>query len=86
MDHIVLLVQERLTKQIAEALTETITPRGVGVVIEATYVLRWYIHVYTRYTDLLYRWTPRYDSLRNIEQMKIRWLIDWLMDKLVGLV
>lgn len=40
MDHIVLLVQERLTKQIAEALTETITPRGVGVVIEATYVLR----------------------------------------------
>ena len=34
----VCIVQERLTKQIAEALTETITPRGVGVVIEATYV------------------------------------------------
>jgi len=34
----VLSVQERLTKQIAQALTETITPHGVGVVIEATYV------------------------------------------------
>jgi len=34
-----LSVQERLTKQIAQALTETITPHGVGVVIEATYVV-----------------------------------------------
>lgn len=30
------LVQERLTKQIAVALTEAIQPAGVGVVIEAT--------------------------------------------------
>lgn len=33
------LVQERLTKQIAVALTEAIQPAGVGVVIEATYGL-----------------------------------------------
>ena len=31
-------VQERLTKQIAVAITEAINPAGVGVVIEATYV------------------------------------------------
>ena len=30
------LVQERLTKQIAMALTEAVNPAGVGVVIEAT--------------------------------------------------
>jgi len=29
-------VQERLTMQIAEALTDAIGPSGVGVVIEAT--------------------------------------------------
>lgn len=29
-------VQERLTKQIAVAITEAINPAGVGVVIEAT--------------------------------------------------
>ena len=32
-------VQERLTKQIAMALTEAVNPAGVGVVIEATWVL-----------------------------------------------
>lgn len=32
------LVQERLTKQIAVAITEALQPTGVGVVIEATYV------------------------------------------------
>ena len=31
-------VQERLTKEIAEAMREAINPAGVGVVIEATYV------------------------------------------------
>lgn len=31
-------VQERLTKQIAVAITEALHPTGVGVVIEATYV------------------------------------------------
>lgn len=31
-------VQERLTKQIAVALTEAVQPAGVGVVIEATWV------------------------------------------------
>ena len=31
-------VQERLTRQIADAILEAIKPRGVGVVIEATYV------------------------------------------------
>jgi len=30
------IVQERLTKQIAMALTEAVNPAGVGVVIEAT--------------------------------------------------
>lgn len=30
------IVQERLTKQIAIAITEAINPTGVGVVIEAT--------------------------------------------------
>ena len=34
-----LIVQERLTKQIAMALTEAVNPTGVGVVIEATWVL-----------------------------------------------
>lgn len=33
-----LQVQERLTKQIAVALTEAIQPAGVGVVIEATHM------------------------------------------------
>ncbi|XP_067470899.1 GTP cyclohydrolase 1 isoform X1 [Thunnus thynnus] len=33
-----LQVQERLTKQIAVAITEALQPTGVGVVIEATYV------------------------------------------------
>lgn len=33
-----LQVQERLTKQIAIAVQEAIKPRGVAVVIEATYV------------------------------------------------
>lgn len=32
------IVQERLTKQIAIAITEALQPAGVGVVIEATYV------------------------------------------------
>ena len=32
----VILVQERLTKQIAMALCEAVNPAGVGVVIEAT--------------------------------------------------
>ena len=31
-------VQERLTRQIADAIVEAIHPRGVGVVVEATYV------------------------------------------------
>ena len=31
-------VQERLTKQIADALLEAIEPRGVGVIIEATHM------------------------------------------------
>jgi GTP cyclohydrolase I len=31
-------VQERLTREIAEAVLEAIQPTGVGVVIEATYV------------------------------------------------
>ncbi|CAG2176257.1 unnamed protein product [Oppiella nova] len=34
-----LQVQERMTKQIAEAITVAINPTGVGVVIEATYEL-----------------------------------------------
>ena len=33
-----LQVQERLTKQIAEALWETLEPRGVGVVVEAAHL------------------------------------------------
>lgn len=33
-----LQVQERLTKQIAMALTEAVNPAGVGVVIEATHM------------------------------------------------
>ena len=32
-----ILVQERMTKKIAEAITEAINPTGVGVVIEARY-------------------------------------------------
>lgn len=31
-------VQERLTKQIALAITEAVQPAGVGVVVEARYV------------------------------------------------
>ena len=37
-----LQVQERLTRQIAEAIVEAVNPRGVGVVIEATYVTLYY--------------------------------------------
>lgn len=33
-----LAVQERLTKEIAEAILDAVHPTGVGVVIEATYV------------------------------------------------
>lgn len=33
---VICVVQERLTKQIAVAITEAINPAGVGVVIEAT--------------------------------------------------
>lgn len=33
-----LQVQERLTKQIALAVSEAVNPHGVGVVVEATYV------------------------------------------------
>ena len=29
-------LQERLTRQIAEAIQEAVNPRGVGVIIEAT--------------------------------------------------
>lgn len=36
--HVCPPVQERLTKQIAVAITEALQPIGVGVVIEATYV------------------------------------------------
>ena len=35
---IVILVQERLTKQIAVAITEAVQPTGVAVVVEATWV------------------------------------------------
>ena len=35
-DYDSILVQERLTKQIAVAITEAIQPAGVGVVVEAT--------------------------------------------------
>jgi len=35
LSHII-TVQERLTKQIAVAITEAVQPNGVGVVIEAT--------------------------------------------------
>ena len=31
-------VQERLTREIAEAILKAINPSGVGVVVEATYV------------------------------------------------
>lgn len=36
--YVCVAVQERLTKQIAVAITEALHPTGVGVVIEATYV------------------------------------------------
>lgn len=36
IDLLLLTVQERLTKEIAEAVLEAIQPTGVGVVIEAT--------------------------------------------------
>ncbi len=31
-------VQERLTKEVCEAILKAINPTGVGVVVEATYV------------------------------------------------
>jgi len=52
-------VQERLTKQIAQALTETITPRGVGVVIEATYV-----YMYT--VDKSFSFVPKIPNVPQI--------------------
>uniref|UniRef100_A0A0N5CT89 GTP cyclohydrolase 1 n=1 Tax=Thelazia callipaeda TaxID=103827 RepID=A0A0N5CT89_THECL len=33
-----ILVQERLTKQVAAALTEAVEPAGVGIVIEANHL------------------------------------------------
>ena len=36
------VVQERLTKEIAEAILYAVHPTGVGVVVEATYVLQSY--------------------------------------------
>lgn len=41
-------VQERLTKQIAQAVDDAVKPLGVAVVIEATYVL----HLYYSYLYL----------------------------------
>lgn len=38
IDICLISVQERLTKQIAVAITEALQPAGVGVVVEATYV------------------------------------------------
>jgi GTP cyclohydrolase I len=38
-----LQVQERLTKQVALCVQEAIKPRGVAVVMEATYVLQLHI-------------------------------------------
>ncbi|XP_054155720.1 LOW QUALITY PROTEIN: uncharacterized protein LOC128954174 [Oppia nitens] len=37
-------IQERLTKQIAEAVVEAISPLGVGVVVEAKYVSYYYYY------------------------------------------
>ena len=34
-----LQIQERLTKEIAYALVDAVQPTGVGVIIEATYVI-----------------------------------------------
>uniref|UniRef100_A0A674BZ15 GTP cyclohydrolase 1 n=1 Tax=Salmo trutta TaxID=8032 RepID=A0A674BZ15_SALTR len=49
-----LQVQERLTKQIAVAITEALQPAGVGVVIEATYVSfsLFCLFVFTLTTDI----------------------------------
>lgn len=32
-----LQIQERLTKEIAQSVCEAVKPRGVGVIVEATY-------------------------------------------------
>lgn len=45
-------VQERLTKQIAVAITEALQPAGVGVVVEATYEL-FYTHTACIYLFML---------------------------------
>ena len=52
-------VQERLTKQIAMALSEILKPRGVAVVIEATHmcmvsrgVQNWFFNYYKLYVGL----------------------------------
>ena len=50
-----LQVQERLTKQIALCIQEAIKPRGVAVVMEATYVLpRHHTHPYPSLTSHLH--------------------------------
>ena len=43
----ILSVQERLTKEIAEAVLEAINPAGVGVVVEATLVDNINSRIYT---------------------------------------